>query len=379
MLRIATDRIMAAHHRSARPSCATRSRRASSVDRRQAGLPEVGDAGVALRPGRRRMSRVAVMGSGSWGTAFSMVLSDAGNEVVLWGKDAEVAEAINTRHENPVSTTPGSSCPRALRATLDVAEALAGAEISRAGAAVAGVTREPGRLARRASRADCPARQPGEGHRARVAAADERGHRRGGRGARRTRSPSCPDPTWRARSPSASRRPRWRPARRRPTPDGCSSASLTPYFRPYTNTDVIGVEIGGAVKNVIALANGIAVGMGLGENAQASLITRGLAEITRLGVALGADPMTFAGLAGVGDLVATCQSPLSRNRTFGEYLGKGLSVEETIAVSRQTWRGQVLPPDPRPRPGGRRGHAHHRAGRRGRLERCRRPRRSSSA
>jgi glycerol-3-phosphate dehydrogenase (NAD(P)+) len=116
-------------------------------------------------------------------------------------------------------------------------------------------------------------------------------------------------------------------------------ASLTPYFRPYTNTDVIGVEIGGAVKNVIALANGIAVGMGLGENAQASLITRGLAEITRLGVALGADPMTFAGLAGVGDLVATCQSPLSRNRTFGEYLGKGLTVEEAVAVSKQTSEG----------------------------------------
>jgi len=113
-------------------------------------------------------------------------------------------------------------------------------------------------------------------------------------------------------------------------------ACTTDYFRPYWTTDVIGTEIGGAVKNVIALANGMAVGMGMGENTQASVITRGLAEMARLGVALGADPLTFQGLAGVGDLVATCQSPLSRNRTFGENLGRGLSVEETIAVTRQT-------------------------------------------
>ena len=118
-----------------------------------------------------------------------------------------------------------------------------------------------------------------------------------------------------------------------------TEACSTDYFRPYWTTDVIGTEIGGAVKNVIALANGIAVGMGLGENSQASLITRGLAEMTRLGVALGADPMTFLGLAGVGDLVATCQSPLSRNRTFGVNLGRGLTVEQTIAITEQTCEG----------------------------------------
>ena len=98
-------------------------------------------------------------------------------------------------------------------------------------------------------------------------------------------------------------------------------ASTTPYFRPYTNTDVIGCELGGAVKNVIALACGMAQGMGFGDNTVATLITRGLAETARLGAALGADPLTFAGLAGLGDLVATCASPLSRNRTFGERLG----------------------------------------------------------
>jgi glycerol-3-phosphate dehydrogenase (NAD(P)+) len=111
------------------------------------------------------------------------------------------------------------------------------------------------------------------------------------------------------------------------------------YFRPYTNHDVLGCELGGALKNVIALAVGIAAGMGFGDNAQASLITRGLAEMARLGETLGAEPVTFAGLAGVGDLVATCMSPLSRNRTFGENLGRGMTVDEVIAITRQTAEG----------------------------------------
>jgi glycerol-3-phosphate dehydrogenase (NAD(P)+) len=116
-------------------------------------------------------------------------------------------------------------------------------------------------------------------------------------------------------------------------------ACHTGYFRPYTNPDVIGCELGGAVKNVIALAVGIAVGMGLGDNTRATLITRGLAEISRLGAALGADPHTFAGLAGMGDLVATCSSPLSRNRTFGENLGRGMALADVIASTRQTAEG----------------------------------------
>ncbi|BDT88354.1 glycerol-3-phosphate dehydrogenase [NAD(P)+] [Nocardia cyriacigeorgica] len=114
-------------------------------------------------------------------------------------------------------------------------------------------------------------------------------------------------------------------------------ACATGYFRPYTNTDVIGCEIGGACKNVIALACGIAAGMGLGDNSIASLITRGLAEIIRLGVALGAEPVTLAGLAGVGDLVATCTSPLSRNRSFGHVLGEGGSMQ----AAQEATHGQV--------------------------------------
>ena len=114
---------------------------------------------------------------------------------------------------------------------------------------------------------------------------------------------------------------------------------LTPYFRPYTNTDVVGVELGGTVKNVVALAVGMAEGMGMGANSQASIITRGLAETTRLGLALGADASTLAGLAGVGDLVATCMSPLSRNRTFGVNLGRGMSMAEVVGATRQTAEG----------------------------------------
>jgi glycerol-3-phosphate dehydrogenase (NAD(P)+) len=117
------------------------------------------------------------------------------------------------------------------------------------------------------------------------------------------------------------------------------AACHTPYFRPYTNPDMVGCELGGAVKNVIALAAGMAEGLGFGDNTRASLITRGLAETARLGMELGAELTTFAGLAGLGDLVATCSSPLSRNRTFGEKLGQGMSVEEVQESTRQTAEG----------------------------------------
>lgn len=113
----------------------------------------------------------------------------------------------------------------------------------------------------------------------------------------------------------------------------------TGYYRPYTNADVVGCEVGGAAKNVIGLAVGIAGGMGMGDNTKASLITRGLAETTRLGQAMGADPHTFAGLVSMGDLVATCASPLSRNNTFGTHLGRGMTLQETVAATRQTAEG----------------------------------------
>jgi glycerol-3-phosphate dehydrogenase (NAD(P)+) len=116
-------------------------------------------------------------------------------------------------------------------------------------------------------------------------------------------------------------------------------ACTAPYFRPYTNDDVIGVELCGAVKNVIALAVGAAQGLGHSWNTSASLITRGLAEMRRLGMALGARPETFAGLAGMGDLVATCASPLSRNNTLGNHLGRGMSLDEALAATGGTAEG----------------------------------------
>ena len=112
-----------------------------------------------------------------------------------------------------------------------------------------------------------------------------------------------------------------------------------PYFRPYTGNDVVGTEIAGAVKNVIALAVGMVEGLGMGDNSKASIITRGLAETMRLGLALGGESVTFAGLAGVGDLIATCMSPLSRNHSFGVRLGQGMAVSEVVAVTKQTAEG----------------------------------------
>jgi glycerol-3-phosphate dehydrogenase (NAD(P)+) len=282
------------------------------------------------------MTRVAIMGSGSWGTAFGMVLADAGSDVVIWGRDAEVAADINERHRND-AYHPGIDLPGRVTATTDPRAATDGAalvvlavpaQVLRDNLAAwgdgidpdavlvslmkgieLGTTKRMSDVIREAARVGLE----------RVAVVS-------GPNLAREIAQRQPAATTVACADEGS-------ARR--LQDACT----TDYFRPYWTTDVIGTEIGGAVKNVIALANGMAVGMGLGENSQASLITRGLAEMARLGVALGADPLTFQGLAGVGDLVATCQSPLSRNRTFGENLGRGLTVEETIAATKQTCEG----------------------------------------
>lgn len=279
------------------------------------------------------MTRVAIMGSGSWGTAFGMVLADAGSDVVVWGRDAEVVDDIATRHRNQ-AYHPGIALPERMTATLDPLEALAGAGLvvlavpaqvlrDNLGTWGRGIDHdavlvslmkgiELGTTKRMSEVIMESAGVPAD----RVAVVS-------GPNLAREIAERQPAATTVACSDEAS-------AQR--LQDACT----TDYFRPYWTTDVVGTEIGGAVKNVIAVANGMAVGMGLGENSQASLITRGLAEMARLGVALGADPLTFQGLAGVGDLVATCQSPLSRNRTFGENLGRGLTVEETIAATSQT-------------------------------------------
>jgi len=279
------------------------------------------------------MTRVAMMGSGSWGTAFAMVLADAGSEVTIWSRDQSTADGINEHHRNE-AYHPGIDLPASIKATTDAREALEQAGIVVL-ALPAQVLRENlGRWTRwLAPESVLVSLMKGIeiGTSKRMSEIIDEVT---GIGPGRIAVVSGPNLAHEIaiRQPAATTVACADQDSAQLLQEACSAD----YFRPYWTTDVVGTEIGGAVKNVIAVANGMAVGMGLGENSQASLITRGLAEMARLGVALGADPLTFQGLAGVGDLVATCQSPLSRNRTFGVNLGSGLSVEQTIAATKQT-------------------------------------------
>ncbi|KOS54966.1 NAD(P)H-dependent glycerol-3-phosphate dehydrogenase [Rhodococcus rhodochrous] len=280
------------------------------------------------------MSKAAVLGAGSWGTAFAKVLAEAGTDVTIWARRAEVAEAIATRHENP-DYLPGVELPATVRATADHRVALDGVDFL-----VLAVPSQTLRANLESWRDDIGpevtllslAKGIESGTLMRMSQVIAQVT-----GAEHDRIAVLSGPNL-ARE-IADRQPA-------ATVIACSDstraleiqrACATGYFRPYTNTDVIGCEIGGACKNVIALACGMAAGVGLGDNTVASIITRGLAEITRLGTALGAKPATLAGLAGVGDLVATCTSPLSRNRSFGERLGRGGTLES----AQEATHGQV--------------------------------------
>jgi len=283
-----------------------------------------------------RVTRAAVLGSGSWGTAFGKVLADAGTDVVLWARRADLAEAVRERHENP-DYLPGIVLPHNLTATAGAAEAVEGADFV--------VLAVPSQTLRDNLAAVVPALS-----RDAVLVSLMKGVELGS-----TKRMSevvaevadvAPGQVAVVTGPNLAKEiALGQPAG---TVVACSdqqvaqrlqAACMTRYFRPYTNVDVVGCELGGAVKNVIALATGMAEGMGFGDNTKASLITRGLAETARLGAALGADPLTFSGLAGLGDLVATCTSPLSRNRTFGERLGRGETLEDILARKQQTAEG----------------------------------------
>ncbi|MFJ4650412.1 NAD(P)H-dependent glycerol-3-phosphate dehydrogenase [Nocardia sp. NPDC088792] len=279
------------------------------------------------------MARAAVLGAGSWGTSFAKVLAEAGTEVTMWARRPEVAQTLANEHRNPWYL-PDVELPP-IAATHDPAVALDGADIV--------VLAVPSQSLR-TNLAEWKTLIPGDSTLLSLAKGIETGTLL--RMSQVIAEVTDADPSRIAvlSGPNLAREI----AERQPaaTVVACTDAgraeavqraSATGYFRPYTNTDVIGCEIGGACKNVIALACGIASGMGLGDNSVASLITRGLAEIIRLGVALGAEPVTFAGLAGVGDLVATCTSPLSRNRSFGHVLGAGGTME----TAQQATHGQV--------------------------------------
>jgi len=282
------------------------------------------------------MNRVAVLGAGNWGTAFAKVLADAGRDVMVWARRPDIAVAIRERHVNP-DYLPALRLPASVQATVDPRRAVEGADlvviaipsqtlrgnladwarylgpdvtlVSLMKGIELGTLKRMSELIVEAARVD-PDRVAvvtGPNLAAEIAAEQPA-----------ATVVACADIDRATR---------------------VQKAVTTRYLRVYTNDDVIGCELGGAVKNVIALAYGMANALGFGDNTKATLITRGLAETARLGVALGADPLTFSGLAGLGDLVATCSSPLSRNRTFGEHLGRGETLEQAQAATRFTAEG----------------------------------------
>jgi glycerol-3-phosphate dehydrogenase (NAD(P)+) len=282
--------------------------------------------------------RVAVLGAGSWGTTFAKVLADAGRDVVVWARRDEVADCIRTERRNKFYL-PATVLPERVTATSDAPEALDGAELI-AIAVPSQTVRDNLRqwAATGAIKPDATLLslmkgiELGTGKRMSEVIAEMTGvdatHVAVITGPNLAGEIAVGQPTATVVACSDDSRA-----------TAVQNAVATSYFRPYTNDDVIGCELGGAVKNVIALACGMATGMGLGDNTRAALITRGLAETSRLGVRLGADPLTFAGLAGLGDLVATCMSPMSRNRTFGEHLGRGESLEQAQIATKQTAEG----------------------------------------
>lgn len=278
----------------------------------------------------------AVMGGGTWGTTFAQVLCDAGTDTVLWCRRPEEADTINATRRNQ-DYLPQITLPESLRATADPAEALHGADLV--------VFAVPSQTLRQNLTGWAPQIPPGALLVSLIKGIElDTCKRMSEVIAEVTGRPA--DQIAVITGPNLAHEIAERQYAATvvactdlQTAENLQKACHTSYFRPYTNPDVIGCELGGAVKNVIALAVGIAVGMGLGDNTRAMLITRGLAEIARLGAALGADQHTFAGLAGMGDLVATCSSPLSRNRTFGEKLGRGVPMADIMANTNQVAEG----------------------------------------
>ena len=281
------------------------------------------------------MTSAAVYGTGSWGTAYASVLADAGTNVTMWGRRQEVVDQINAGTNEDY--LPELRLPSTIRATTDPFEAAAGADIV--------VLAVPSQTLR-ANLEVWGSALPSSAAIVSLMKGVELGTTRrmsevisevGGVEPERVVIVSGPNLAREiaVKQPAASVVASSSPA----MAELVAAACAAPYFRPYTGSDVVGTEICGAVKNVIALAVGMAEGMGMGDNSKASIITRGLAETMRLGMALGGEAPTFAGLAGVGDLIATCMSPLSRNHSFGVRLGQGLAVSEVIAVTKQTAEG----------------------------------------
>ena len=280
--------------------------------------------------------KVTVLGSGQWGTTLAQILCDAGNDVLIWGRNKSVIDEINSVHTNQRSL-PATGLPESLRATSDISEAFTHSQMTVL-AIPAQSLRENLQIWKSYFSPDVPIISSLKG----IEVATQLRMTEVIQDVLKIAEKNLAIIT----GPNLAREV----VLRQPTGAVAASTSqeladLTaqtfsaPYFRVYTSTDVIGCELAGAAKNVIALAVGMSIGMGFGENTQALVITRGLNEVTRLGIARGAQPLTFVGLAGVGDLLATCGSPLSRNRSFGEFLGRSGSMESARAQVQATVEG----------------------------------------
>ena len=280
--------------------------------------------------------RVAILGAGSWGTAFAQIAADAGNDVSIWGRTAQTINEINTDHHN-FKFHPENMLPQSINASTDAQKVLKDADVV--------VLAIPAQTLRQ-NLSDWGASIPSSAFILSLLKGIEVGTLERmsqvttevlGINAERVSVLTGPNLAGEIirREPAASVIACSNETNAHHLQDMCA----TPYFRPYTSTDVIGCELAGSIKNVMALAVGMAIGLGMGDNTKATVITRGLAETARLGVAMGADPSTFAGLAGMGDLVATCSSPLSRNRSVGELLGRGSTMEQARAKTKTTAEG----------------------------------------
>ncbi len=271
--------------------------------------------------------RVAVVGAGSWGTAFATITAEKGIDTMLWARRREIAQEIAGDHSN-ARYLPDVGLPASLGATDDLEAAVSGAEVV--------VMAVPSHAYREIFRTLVPFLGPEAPVVSLTKGIEQDTQKRmtevmaeeAGLGEARVAVLTGPNLAREVmdRMPSA-------------TVVACADQAvaarlqdlfMAPFFRVYTNPDVVGCELAGAMKNVLAIAAGIADGLGFGDNSKASLITRGLAELARLGQKLGGNPLTFAGLAGMGDLIATCISKLSRNRHVGEELGKGRSLETIV-------------------------------------------------
>jgi glycerol-3-phosphate dehydrogenase (NAD(P)+) len=280
------------------------------------------------------MSKVTVLGAGAWGTTMAQVLADCGNDVLLWGRSPELVKEINTSHTNK-KYLGEHVLPNQLKATDQISEAFSHSSII--------VLAIPAQSLRSALIEWKPLFAPNVLIISTIKGIELTTELRMTEVISEVleqnnyaiiTGPNLADELI-LRQPAGA-------VAAAPTADIATMVQelfSTPYYRVYTSTDVVGCELAGAIKSIIALAVGMSIGMGLGENTQAMLITRGLNEVARIGAAHGADPLSAAGLAGMGDLVASCGSALSRNRTFGEALGRTGSINDARAHVAKTVEG----------------------------------------